>query len=54
MSVTKRILGDFNITNKDIYGANVVVSTHTLFVQGNMVVGGNYQCTVTKPTQKSR
>jgi len=41
MSVTKRISGDYQITNKDAQGANVIVSTHTLFVQGNMVVGGN-------------
>ena len=41
MSLTKRITGDYQITNKDTYGANVTVSTHTLFVQGNMVVGGN-------------
>ncbi len=41
MSVTKRISGDYQITNKDTPGANVTVSTHTLFVQGNMVVGGN-------------
>ena len=41
MSLTKRIIGDYQITNKDTYGANVTVSTHTLFVQGNMVVGGN-------------
>jgi hypothetical protein len=41
MSVTKRISGDYQITNKDTLGANVTVSTHTLFFQGNMVVGGN-------------
>jgi hypothetical protein len=41
MSVTKRISGDYLISNKDTAGANVTVSTHTLFVQGNMVVGGN-------------
>jgi hypothetical protein len=41
MSVTKRISGDYQITNKDTTNANVTVSTHTLFVQGNMVVGGN-------------
>lgn len=41
MSVIKRISGDYQITNKDTQGANVTVSTHTLFVQGNMVVGGN-------------
>jgi hypothetical protein len=41
MSLTKRIIGDYQITNKDTYGANVTVSTHTFFVQGNMVVGGN-------------
>ena len=41
MSLTKRITGDYQITNKDTNGANITVSTHTLFVQGNMVVGGN-------------
>jgi hypothetical protein len=41
MSLTKRIIGDYQITNKDTNGANVTVSTHTFFVQGNMVVGGN-------------
>ena len=41
MSVTKRISSDYLITNKDTAGANVTVSTHTLFVQGNMIVGGN-------------
>ena len=41
MSVTKRISGDYLITNKDTNGANVTVGTHTLFVQGNLVVGGN-------------
>ena len=41
MSLTKRIAGDYQITNKDTLNANVTVSTHTLFVQGNMVVSGN-------------
>lgn len=41
MSVTKRISGDYRISNRDTASANVIVSTHTLFVQGNMVVGGN-------------
>lgn len=41
MSSTKRINGAYTITNKDVYGANVTVSTHTLFVDGNLLVGGN-------------
>lgn len=41
MSVTKRISSNYLITNKDTPSANVTVSTHTLFVNGNMVVGGN-------------
>ena len=41
MAAVKRINSDYTITNKDTWLANVVVSTHTMFVQGNLLVGGN-------------
>jgi hypothetical protein len=47
MSVTKRILGDFNITNKDVVGANITISTHTLTIDGNLLVGNITNATVT-------
>lgn len=43
MSVTKRISGDYNIINRATglpALSNVTVSTHTLYVDGNLVVGG--------------
>lgn len=42
MSVTKRISGDYNIVNKadGLTTGNVVITTDTLFVNGNMLVGG--------------
>lgn len=46
MSVTKRILGDYSITNKDSSG-NVTISTHTLFVDGNLFVGNITTANVT-------
>jgi hypothetical protein len=47
MSVTKRILGDFNISNKDVVGANITISTHTLTIDGNLLVGNITNATVT-------
>lgn len=44
MSVTKRINGDYLITNKDsgfTARSNVTISTTTLYVDGNLIVGGN-------------
>jgi hypothetical protein len=41
MSVTKRILGNYNITNKDSTGSNVTISTSTVYIDGNLIVGGN-------------
>lgn len=41
MTVYKRANSDFVITNKASYPANVTVATHTLFVDGNLLVGGN-------------
>jgi len=42
MSVTKRISGDYNITNvgTGLTSGNVTITTNTLFVNGNMLVGG--------------
>ena len=47
MAIVKNISTDYTITNKSISLANVTVATHTLFVDGNLLVGGN-TTTVTK------
>ena len=41
MTVYKRANSDFVITNKASYPANTTIATHTLFVDGNLLVGGN-------------
>lgn len=41
MSVTKRISGNLLITNKEALNYDVTISTRTLYVDGNLVVGGN-------------
>lgn len=44
MSTTKRINGDYTLTNKGAgltTGANVTISTNYLFIDGNLQVGGN-------------
>jgi len=41
MAAVKRINSDYTITNKDTWLANVTVATHTMFVNGNLLVGGN-------------
>jgi hypothetical protein len=43
MSVTKRILGDYNIVNKGtgLTTGNVTITTDTFFINGNFLVGGN-------------
>jgi hypothetical protein len=41
MTVYKRANSDFVITNKNTYLANTTIATHTLFVDGNLLVGGN-------------
>lgn len=41
MASVKSLNSDYTITNKDTLLANVIVETHTLFVDGNLVVGGN-------------
>lgn len=41
MTVYKRANSDFVITNKASFPANTTISTHTLFVDGNLLVGGN-------------
>jgi hypothetical protein len=47
MSSTKRINGNYNLTNKDVFGANITISTHTLTIDGNLVVGNITSATVT-------
>ena len=41
MPVVKSLSDDFTITNKVKQTANITLSTHTVFVQGNLYVGGN-------------
>lgn len=41
MAVVKNLNTDYTITNKATPLANVFVATHTLFVNGNLLVGGN-------------
>lgn len=43
MSVVKRISGDYTLINRDPYlgAANVTITTHTMFIDGNLLVGGN-------------
>ena len=41
MTVYKRANSDFVITNKASFPANTTIATHTLFVDGNLLVGGN-------------
>jgi hypothetical protein len=43
MSTTKRIIGNYTLTNKETAGANVIISTGTLFIDGNLQIGGNSQ-----------
>ena len=41
MPAVKTLNGDYTITNKNTALANVIVATHTMFVDGNLLVGGN-------------
>ena len=43
MAITKRISGDYRIINRDpvIGSGNVTITTNTLFVDGNLIIGGN-------------
>jgi hypothetical protein len=41
MSVTKRIYGDYNLSTQLDPAANVTIATHTVYIQGNLFVGGN-------------
>jgi hypothetical protein len=41
MPAVKNLNSNYTITNKATPLANVVVATHTMFVDGNLVVGGN-------------
>lgn len=41
MAVVKSLNSEYTITNKISPLANITLATHTVFVQGNLVVGGN-------------
>jgi hypothetical protein len=41
MASVKNLNSDYTITNKATPLANVIVATHTMFVDGNLIVGGN-------------
>lgn len=41
MATVKRIFGDYSITNKLVANANVTISTHTVIIDGNLVINGN-------------
>jgi hypothetical protein len=41
MPVVKSLNDDYLITNKIRANANITLSTHTVYVQGNLYVGGN-------------
>ena len=41
MAAVSNFNTNYTITNKGTWLANVVVSTHTMFVNGNLLVGGN-------------
>jgi hypothetical protein len=41
MSAVKSLNSNYTITNKATSLANVIISTHTMFVDGNLLVGGN-------------
>lgn len=41
MAVVKSLNTDYTITNKIAPSANITLSTNTVFIQGNLYVGGN-------------
>lgn len=41
MSVTKKIYGDYTVSTASDPSANILLSTHTVYIEGNLVVGGN-------------
>lgn len=41
MAAVKSLNTDYTITNKITPNANITLATNTVFVQGNLVVGGN-------------
>lgn len=41
MAAVKSLNSNYTITNKSTSLANVIVATHTMFVDGNLLVGGN-------------
>lgn len=43
MSVTKKVNGNYTITTAPVWDANVTISTHTVYIDGNLQVGGTQQ-----------
>jgi hypothetical protein len=41
MAVVKSLNDDYIVTNKIRANANITLSTHTVYIQGNLFVGGN-------------
>lgn len=41
MAVVKSLNTDYTITNKTTPSANITLATNTVFIQGNLYVGGN-------------
>lgn len=41
MAAVKNLNTDYTINNKFVNLANVTLSTHTVFIDGNLIVGGN-------------
>lgn len=41
MAVVKSLNSDYTITNKITPAANITLATNTVFIQGNLYVGGN-------------
>lgn len=41
MAAVKSLNSNYTITNKSTALANVIIATHTMFVDGNLLVGGN-------------
>jgi len=51
MATTKRVSGDYNISSVDASTDNVVITTHTVTVNGNLTVTGNTTSVETTNTE---
>tara|TARA_R110000868_G_scaffold139909_4_gene355094 strand:- start:955 stop:1608 length:654 start_codon:yes stop_codon:yes gene_type:complete len=53
MSTTKRVSGDYNISSVDVSTDNVIITTHTVTVNGNLTVTGTTTSVETTNTEIS-